>query len=312
MKHFEQIPNFNIKNSLEKIPGVSDVQKIELDADYFEWAKDKLSPEEYETIKTNYETLEAHKFKYLSDGLSIPGFIYNPKEMKHQLPITVWNRGGTNEIGSIDNAEGKRGPLYANTPCELAKTGTVVVASEYRGGLGSEGKDEWGGADLNDVIRIKEIADKLPMCKPGKAIVAGVSRGGMMSYMLAAKEPWVKAVISLSGTTDLIDLVKERPEMGEVFTEAFGGGEEEMKKRSATHFYQSIPKETSILIMHGAKDERVSVEQPRKLAKLLLSDGHAVQYHEFPDEGHASFSDPNNPHHEDMNKIIELFMKSQL
>jgi dipeptidyl aminopeptidase/acylaminoacyl peptidase len=299
----------NVKTALEQVGGVSNVKKIELDTNYFETIKEMLAPEVYETIKANYEAIDVHSYQYLSDGLSIAGFMWSPKEIKEQLPITVWNRGGTQEMGSIADKEGRRGPLYLHIPAELAKQGSIVVASEYRGGFGSEGKDEWGGKDLDDVIQIKKIADQLPMSKPGKAIVAGFSRGGMMSYLLAVKEPWVKGVISISGTADLLMSAKERPEMQEVFEECFGGSDEEKKKRSATYFYEEIPKELPMLIMHSVRDDRVSIEQVRKLRDLLETSKHTIEYHEFTGGGHA-FNSIGSQYYKESLVIIENFVNS--
>lgn len=301
----------NTQLSLEQIEGVSDVQKIELDSAYFEWAEKNLSLEEYEDIKENYESLEAYKYKYLSDGLAITGYMWAPKDTKETLPIIVWNRGGTQTFGSVGDKNGKRGPLFLNIPCELAKQGAVVVASEYRGGLDSEGKDEWGGADLDDVVKIKEIADQLPICKPGEAIVAGHSRGGMMSYLLASKEPWVKGLISIAGVTDLIMSANERPEMQEVFEECFGGSDEEKKNRSATYFYDKIPKDLPMLIIQGFIDERVSVEQVRKLNELLKESGHDVEYHELLGAKHSLIS-AGDPYRKDLLGIVEKFLKKNL
>lgn len=301
----------NTQKSLEQIEGVSDVEKVELGSTYFDWAKNNLSPEIYETIKKNSESVEIHKYKYISDGLSITGYIWTPKETKEPLPIIVWNRGGTRAMGSIGNEEGKCGPMFLELACDLAQQGAVVVASEYRGGFDSEGKDEWGGSDLDDVVKIKEIADKLPICKSGKAIVAGHSRGGMMSYLLASKEPWVKGVISIGGTTDLVMSAEERPEMQEIFEECFGGSEEEKKKRSATYFYEKIPKELPMLIIQGFTDERVSVEQVRKLNQLLKESDHNVEYHELLGAGHTPHS-IKSPYRKDTLEIIKNFLKNNL
>lgn len=308
MESFEQEPGFNVQAALEQVPGVSEVQAVELDEEYFAWARENLSPEVYENIKTNYESLDARRYRYLSDGLSINGYIWTPKEMNQQLPLVVWNRGGTREYGSIGE---RQGTAYADIPCDLARQGAVVVASEYRGGLGCEGEDEWGGDDLRDVVRVKEIADQLPFCTPGEAIVAGASRGGMMSYLLAAREPWVKAVISLAGTADLITSAQDDPDMKRIYEECFGGSEEEMKKRSATHFYPDIPKELPILMMHGLQDDRVSVEQARKLHELLRVSGHNVEYHEFPGAGHTFYS-AESPQRKEAMEIMQRFLREQL
>ncbi len=308
MESPERKPVFNVQQSLENIATVSDVEKVELDEEYFTWAKEHFSKEDYKRIEENYASIDAYKYKYLSDDLNIAGYLWVPKEIKEKLPVIVWNRGGSSEIGSTGQ---KIGNAYIDIPCELVKNGAIVVGSEYRGAIGSEGKDEWGGNDLNDVVRVKEIADQLPMSKPGKSVVVGRSRGGMMSYLLAAREPWVKAIVSLAGTTDIAQSAEERPEMREIFTKAFGGGEEEMKKRSATEFYKEIPKDIPLLIMHTEDDTRVSVDQARKLVGLLESNGNHVEYHEFKEGGH-SFNNPKSPHAKEISEIMNRFLKEQL
>lgn len=304
MESYEKIPAFDIKSSLEKI-GLGNVQKVELSEEYFVWAENNLEPEVCTALKENYTSLDVHKYTYLSDGLNIAGFLWTPKHIEHPLPLIVWNRGGTGEYGSTGE---RTGIAYSNIACDLAKYGAVVVGSEYRGGVGSEGKDEWGGADVTDVVTLKKIADTLPFVSSPDALIAGESRGGMMSYQLASKEEWVKGIISLSGTTDLVASAAEDPIMNDVFNKAFGGSTEEMQKRSAVYFYNEIPKDTPILILHGAKDERVSIEQVRVLHTHLEESGHAVEYHEFL-EGDHGFYNHSSPYRKEVESILEHFVR---
>ena len=127
-----------------------------------------------------------------------------------------------------------------------------------------------------------------------------------MSFLLAAKEPWVKKVISIAGATDLVASANERPEMQEVFNESFGGSEEEMQKRSVVEFYPEIPTDLPILIIQGAADDRVSVGQARKLNHLLSESGHQVEYHEFADGDHIL-----HPHKKEVSEILSHFLKDQ-
>lgn len=276
---------FDVKSSLEKIEGVLNVEKLELSDEYFsDIGKDKdFSSNLFKIIKNNYESLDVYKTKYLSDGLAISGFIWTPKGVNEKLPVVVWNRGGSMTFSCNGD---KKGTPFMGTPCELSKYGAIVLGSEYRGGLDSEGKDEWGGGDVDDVVNLREIVEKLPISKKEKSIVVGASRGGMMSYKLASREPWVKGVISIAGTADLAMSAEERPAMLEIFKECFGGKEDEMKKRSATEFYKQIPKDLPLLIMHGTADNRVSVDQARKLNSLLVENGNNVEYHEFEGADH--------------------------
>lgn len=299
--------NYDVKSSLEKIEGVLSVKKLELDSKYFSRIENDInfSRELFKIIKKNHEQLDVYKTKYLSDGLAISGFIWTPKDIKEKLPVIVWNRGGGMTMGCIGEQEGTP---FMGTPCELAKHGAIVVGSEYRGGLDSEGKDEWGGKDLDDVVRLKEIAGKLPASKDGKSIVAGASRGGMMSYLLASKEPWVKGVISIAGAADLSMSASERPDdMFKIYKECFGGEKDEMKKRSATEFYKQIPNDLPMLIMHGTSDSRVSVDQARKLNNLLVENGNNVDYHEF--EGADHYLSQNK---KEKLELIEDFLNKNL
>jgi dipeptidyl aminopeptidase/acylaminoacyl peptidase len=304
----ERPPHYNIQESLEKIPGLSNIKKVTLTSEYLAWVEKKWGTEVSSAIQENLDALDVYTYTYPSDDLSIAGYIWAPKNISEPLPLIVWNRGGAGEYGSTGE---KTGTAFLNIACDFAKEGAVVVASEYRGGVGSEGEDEWGGKDVEDVVRLKKITDQLPFRKSGKVIAAGESRGGMMSYLLASQEPWVKGIISLSGTTDLAMSAEDDPEMKEEYIKRFGGGLEEMKKRSATEFYPSIPKDLPILILHGSEDDRVSIAQARKLHELLRASDHDVEYHEFPGGSHG-FYGQGEEHRKAALKILHDFLAKNL
>src|SRR2546423_2707851 len=90
----------------------------------------------------NAPDLELLKIKYLSDGLKVSGFIYKPKDVVgRKFPVVIWNRGGVGEdtIISVENF------LDLYEMHRYAAEGFVVLASQYRGYDGGEGKDEVGG-----------------------------------------------------------------------------------------------------------------------------------------------------------------------
>jgi len=100
--------------------------------------------------------VEVEKIIYNSDGLKVSGYIAYPKEQSKKFPSIVWCRGGLGELGVIDefNAQGIFGTI--------ASWGYVVFATQYRGNDGSEGFDEFGGNDLNDVLNlIPLVADSI-------------------------------------------------------------------------------------------------------------------------------------------------------
>jgi dienelactone hydrolase len=71
----------------------------------------------------------------------------------------------------------------------------VVVGSQYRGAAGSEGKDEFGGADLNDVMNLLPLLEALPNADPSRIGMAGFSRGALMTYLALTKTDRIKAAV---------------------------------------------------------------------------------------------------------------------
>ncbi|MBP6912016.1 MAG: prolyl oligopeptidase family serine peptidase [Candidatus Pacebacteria bacterium] len=288
MQNLEQKPTLDIKTQLEQLDGVSMVRKVMIDEEFLKHAKEKLFIDKAELVSNIEETskrIDAYTYKYLSDGLSVRGYLWVPKNVKEHVPLVIFNRGGTGHFGEIGTL---RGELMLHHGAIIARMGVIVVATEYRGGgYDSEGKDERGGGDLNDVTNLRETIRKLPIVEKGKNIVVGASRGGMMAYILASREPWVKGVVSIAGEADMFMTEKARPEMKQIYEESYGGSDEEKKKRSATHFYNDIPKDLPILMLHGDNDKRVSVEQTRKLYSLLKESSHNVKYIEYIGAGHS-------------------------
>ena len=90
----------------------------------------------------------AEEITYLSDGLRIKGYVLTPAEAgKH--PCIIFNRGGNPTLDSLTRESMIRGRM-----ARLASAGYFIAASHYRQGGGSEGKDEYGGNDVHDVLNL--------------------------------------------------------------------------------------------------------------------------------------------------------------
>jgi dipeptidyl aminopeptidase/acylaminoacyl peptidase len=110
-------------------------------------SKFRFPQAEYDEAR-NQRDFEGLRIAYRSGGLRIVGFIYKPKHTTgRKLPAIIFNRGGTADFGAIE-------PEELVTFYFWAKEGFVVLASNYRGGGGSEGVDEWGGRDVDDVMNL--------------------------------------------------------------------------------------------------------------------------------------------------------------
>ena len=93
------------------------------------------------------ETVDCSRILYASVGLKIVGFILKPRAPASVgYPVVIYNHGGNSQIASLDDTS-----LLRLT--WLVHAGYMVIASQYRGCGGSEGDDEIGGADVNDVLK---------------------------------------------------------------------------------------------------------------------------------------------------------------
>ncbi len=114
----------------------------------------------------------------------------------------------------------------------------------------------------------------------------GVSRGAVMTYLALTKVSWIKAVCICSGLANMIRNVQMRPEMQDVFNKRFGGSVEDMKKRSVVFWTEKLPKNVPILIIHGTKDERVSIEDAMETDKKMTEFGIPHKLVLFPGADH--------------------------
>lgn len=245
---------------LEKIPGILEVKRILLTKEYEKF----IGPVFAKVVKRNARNIFLYRIIYRSREHSVVGFIIEPR-IGENLPCIIYNRGGCGEFGAL-----KIGMLLADIPAELAMQGYIVIASQYSGNAGSEGKDEMGGSDIEDVLVLQKILKNYSRANAKKIGMYGISRGGMMTYLSLAKAKWIKAAVTVGGSTNLFREEKLRPEMKELNKQMFGGSLEEKKKRSAIFWTHLFPRKTPLLIMHGSSDWRVSPLDSLELSQKLL------------------------------------------
>ena len=205
---------------------------------------------------------------YLSNGLKVKGYIAYPIK-KFNIPCIVWCRGGIGNSGAIDefNARGMFG--------KIAAKGYAVFAPQYRGNLGGEGFDEFGGSDLNDVFNIMELADEIPAANKNIWGIEGWSRGGLMTYLAITKTDLFKAAVISGGISNVRNAVNTPllfnriKELSETNLE-LDDFNTLIENRSVINFTEKISNKTPLLIIHGTNDERVLAKDPIELSLKLL------------------------------------------
>lgn len=210
------------------------------------------------------DNIEIYSITYLSDGLKINGLLVKPKK-KGKYPCIIYNRRGNRNFGSLKAAHG------AITLSQIVKEGYVVIASQYRGNGGSEGQEEFGGKDVNDITILPTVLKEIEEADTAKIGMYGWSRGGMMTYIALTKTDQIKAVAVGGAVADNYAIIKDRPEMETgVLAQLIPNYEKnkvnELDKRSAIKWADKFPKNIPILMLHGTSDWRVKPAQSLKLA----------------------------------------------
>lgn len=239
-------------------------------------SKTPLYPKLSETIdgKTDWkeeykylDSIEIYIISYLSDGLKIHGLLVQPKA-DGNYPCVIFNRGGNRNAGSLKIGHG------AITLGNIAKHGYVVIASQYRGNGGSEGLEEFGGSDVNDVLILTEVLKEVESADTDNIGMYGWSRGGMMTYIALTKTNKIKAAAVGGALADLFATIEDRPEMEtgvvqELIPDYDQNKMQELENRSAVMWADKFSKDVPILMLHGTADWRVKPEQSLKLAMEL-------------------------------------------
>jgi len=215
-------------------------------------------------LKSNFEYLKKLDFyfiTYQSDSLKVRGLLIEPKK-EGKYPVVIFNRGGNRTSGRLTIA------TMIMLTSKLAEQGYVIIGSNYRE------KDEFGGAEINDVLNLTETVKEIEKADSNCIGMFGWSRGGMMTYLALQKSDKIKTAIVGNGPTDLFGTISDRPIMeskviAECVPNYHENKESELKKRSVIYWADELDKNSSLLILCGTNDKRVNPEQAGKIADRL-------------------------------------------
>lgn len=215
--------------------------------------------------------VELRRITYRSDGLAVGGYMALPKSGAAKLPCLIHNRGGNWKL-NVWNDESASTVLG-----KWATAGYVVVASQYRGANGGEGKDEYGGADVDDVLNLIPLLEHEPRADAARIGMLGASRGGMMAYLALTRTNRIAAAVIMSGLADLN--LTDRPEMQKVWSVAIPDYDKNrdavLAARSAVRWPEKLNKNTPLLLIHGTADWRAPAKTNAiNMAAALLAAKH--------------------------------------
>ena len=239
------------------------------------------------------EKRKFYLFSYDSDGFAVKGYLSLPTDTAPPLPLLILLRGGNREFG-------------LPYPRELSiQPGYALITTTYRGGV-SEGKDEFGGEDVNDV---KNLVEYLPTLEkklniafhPENKYMIGINRGGMQLFLALGRYPIlqqkIKKAVSISGLLDLALAIEDRADFKAFLTESFGYSSDEkgrawIAKRQPLNYVSHI-KNIPILIAQGTKDTRVCLKEGYNFLEALQAHGHKATYVEIEGGDHVLVNTPD-------------------
>ncbi|MCK7598194.1 prolyl oligopeptidase family serine peptidase [Microbulbifer sp. CAU 1566] len=243
----------------------------------------------YEYFRTR---IRCEHFTYSVDGIDVLGYLIRPANTQGRLPVVVYNRGGNGDFGAVTFTSMMRN-LFP-----LADQGFIVIGSQYRGTFAKAGaadvraaRDEFGGSDIHDVRQLFDLIPDIQGADVERVGMWGHSRGGIQTFMTARTGVPARALVVAAGVADLAAGLEERPDMETVFRNRIPGYDDDkvaaLQRRSVLYWAESLNREVPILLIHGSADDRVSVEQSRKLDQRLETLGFKHRLVEFEGDGHS-------------------------
>ena len=242
------------------------------------------SKREYEEA-ANDPAFEMERLTYSSDSLAVAAYLYKPKDPKNRkFPVVIFNRGGY--------IRGNIGYELAPVFHRLALEGFVVIAPLYRASDGASGKDEVGGADLNDLMNVAGLARSLDFIDAKNLFLYGESRGGMMCLQAVRDNFPANAAATFGAFTDFDALVKSDPKLYEplnrsIWADYDARRDEIVRRRSAIYWADKI--NTPLLLMHGGADRSVDPAQTLNLAQALQKLGKNYELMIYAGDSHILF-----------------------
>lgn len=249
------------------------------------------------------------------DGLRVEGNLHRPstatgKRGGRRVPTVVYPHGGPTSQ-----------TFRAFVPFKqlLVSEGFAVLDVDFRGSTGygrafREGNhDEWGHADIHDVIDAARWAMEQPW-SDGRLAIYGGSYGGYVVLCALVEEPalW-RAGVDLFGDSEISESYRHGDRPGRLDLHRMMGSPDDVKRaeafRRGSPVYRAERIEAPLLILHGRKDKRVVPLMTERMVEALEIEGKTHEVHWYDEEGHGWQSRENR---RDAFERILAFLKTHV
>ena len=244
-----------------------------------------------ELINKLYDELKksrrvAERIYYSSaGGITVSGLVFKPQG-KGPWPTIIVNHAG---FGTAAD--------FSDVALGICDRGYLVFNPDFRGSGKSEGVNEFAKGEVDDVINGLDYLEEQGWVDNGRIGTYGQSHGAAVSLLAAERDSRIKAVVEEAGPTDAVTLYEEAtkstdPTEKQLIEEAVrmvGGTPSEVPQeyaiRSAVNYADQIS--APVLIIHGAQDNIVPVEQAYEMYDALERAGKTVEMKIYPEELHC-------------------------
>ncbi|WP_264535618.1 alpha/beta hydrolase family protein [Flavobacterium sp. N1736] len=251
---------------------------------------DRFAPERYSKMKKIQKQLEnvnIYDLTYKSfDNTKVKGFLLLPTEEDKKYPVIIFNRGGNGSYGMVNDQ------YIIAFLSKIASRGFVIIGSQLRGSEGSEGVDEFGGKDIDDVMALFDIIDSIKIADSTKIAQMGWSRGGITNFQLLKRTKKIRTTINIAGPSNILKI--KRKEMFTVY-------QNRIRNYALDSIYYSnkvspifqidsiVNKKESFLFLHGDQDEKVALFNSEELYQKTLENKYKSKFIIFENSDHSIF-----------------------
>lgn len=233
----------------------------------------------FDYVMTTTE-VECLRVQYMSGGHRVTGYIVKPADTAgKKYPVFVfvpaYPPGGRIDFLHLFNFYGR-----------VKGQGVVVVFPAFRGNDGGEGRDEFGGADVDDLVNVSALARGQPYMDADNLFLYGGGRSGMMIYLALIRGMPVRAAAVENAPSDVRAWAAHDTAVLRVLRQANPDFErnpdEHYRARSILDRLDRI--NTPLLIRHGSGNRRVPVSHALNLAAGLEALGKSYKLVIYPND----------------------------
>ena len=223
------------------------------------------------------------------DGQIISAYLWMPFNLKRDgsNPAIVLPHGGP--TGQVRNS------FYAGAAA-LASRGYICIGPNVRGSTGyglafqKANIKDLGGGDLQDEVYATKFLLDTGYVDSKKIGISGGSYGGYMTLMAIGKVPdiWAAAVEQYGVINWQTMATNADPLLQQYVKGLLGDPEKDREIYENTSPLKYIRNEKApLLVLQGENDIRVPKEESDQVVSILKQEGHTVDVHYYPQEGHG-------------------------